>query len=249
MSAGVLISLPFLLFASAPGWVDPSEDVFETATVPALDLVGLDVTLQAQSVVFTLNFDASSTNQADLENLQGYIDLDTDFDSSTGQQGSHFGFFVDDPFPEMGVDYYVFIGPGDDGVVAELWHVVDGVQSFIGSSSPVRTGLSVSVTLPRCQNSPDDGLCIGNAYRLVSILGNGDGPTDGIPNGAFPLTEGVGDFDHDGLIGDTDLDHLRLCRSGQGVPYHSGCADADLDKDGDVDQDDFGILQRNHTGS
>ena len=83
---------------------------------------------------------------------------------------------------------------------------------------------------------------------MVTLLGNSSGPTDQIPNGNFPLTEGVGDFDHSGTIDDTDLNHLRTCRSGPGVPYSNGCADADLDHDGDVDQDDFGILQRFHTG-
>jgi hypothetical protein len=41
-----------------------------------------------------------------------------------------------------------------------------------------------------------------------------------------------------------DLSALTLCVSGPAVAFKVGCGGKDLDRDGDVDQDDFGIFQR-----
>ncbi|HSA25265.1 MAG TPA: hypothetical protein P5159_01940 [Phycisphaerae bacterium] len=52
------------------------------------------------------------------------------------------------------------------------------------------------------------------------------------------------DFDGDA---DIDADDLRIfvaCVSGPAVVYSGDCSKADLDKDDDVGQTDFGILQR-----
>ncbi len=69
----------------------------------------------------------------------------------------------------------------------------------------------------------------------------------------------TGDFNVDGRVDPADLDILRACRTGPALPYNpaalpAGCAltpdpqnriAPDLDADGDVDQDDFAILQVN----
>lgn len=69
----------------------------------------------------------------------------------------------------------------------------------------------------------------------------------------------AGDLDFDGYLTSTDLALLVWCESGPGVPPRNrsydattqpaapmrcDCELADLDGDGDVDQRDFGILQR-----
>jgi hypothetical protein len=47
----------------------------------------------------------------------------------------------------------------------------------------------------------------------------------------------------------SDLQHLQGCTTGPNVPQNApNCVDADLDGDGDVDQSDFGILQRCFSG-
>jgi hypothetical protein len=72
----------------------------------------------------------------------------------------------------------------------------------------------------------------------------------------FPLVRA--DFDNNGAVDNDDVLQMLSCRTGPMVPYDvealpEGCTltpdcfgilPADLDRDGDVDQDDFGYLQR-----
>jgi hypothetical protein len=64
---------------------------------------------------------------------------------------------------------------------------------------------------------------------------------------AFPSP---GDFDYDGHVNATDLEHFQNCHSGADLEQASiNCRDADLDMDEDVDQSDFGLFQRCLTGA
>ena len=57
-----------------------------------------------------------------------------------------------------------------------------------------------------------------------------------------------GDFNNDGCINKADVNLFLPCMTGAGTgPPPSNCAAMDLDGDEDVDQDDFGILQRSFT--
>jgi len=71
-----------------------------------------------------------------------------------------------------------------------------------------------------------------------------------------------GDFNHDGVMDRSDLDAFTACLTGPAIPYDpanppTGCTlqavvgllPADLDRDGDIDQSDFGILQRCWSGA
>lgn len=61
-------------------------------------------------------------------------------------------------------------------------------------------------------------------------------------------TDLVGNFDGDCDVDASDRDHLRACATGPALgPPTTDCRDADLDHDSDVDQTDFGILQRSLT--
>jgi hypothetical protein len=68
-----------------------------------------------------------------------------------------------------------------------------------------------------------------DAYYTISVPGPNYAPAD---------------FNHDLYVNQDDLQHLRNCMAGTGNPPAAGCQDADLDGDGDVDQSDFGLLQR-----
>ncbi|HNJ74817.1 MAG TPA: hypothetical protein PL081_07165, partial [Pseudomonadales bacterium] len=54
--------------------------------------------------------------------------------------------------------------------------------------------------------------------------------------------QGFGRFMGD--IDGGDIRALALCASGSAIPAGPACQGKDLDQDSDVDQDDFGILQR-----
>ena len=54
------------------------------------------------------------------------------------------------------------------------------------------------------------------------------------------------DFNHDGMVDGDDLLLFEACDSGPDVPPAPGCEDRDLDNDGDVDQADFGEVQRSY---
>lgn len=53
----------------------------------------------------------------------------------------------------------------------------------------------------------------------------------------------------DGDVDGDDLSEFMACVSGPAVLWNGDCAEADFDHDGDVDQTDFGILQRCHSGA
>ena len=246
MIASTVIAIPFLLFGSFFGWVDPAGDTFGPED-PPLDLVALNTSLQANSVVVTLQFDPNSTSESDLSQAWAYVDFDSDFNANTGRV-SHLEEFDNEPFPQMGVDYFVTIYGTNTAVLTQ---VVDGMETDIDNLPVVQQGLSLSVTLSRCEESPENGICISEPYRVIGLIGNSTDFTfsDRIPNGSVALAHRPGDFDNDGDVDDADVGHMRACQSGADVPFINGCGDADLDHDGDVDQDDFGILQRNYTGS
>lgn len=76
---------------------------------------------------------------------------------------------------------------------------------------------------------------------------------DGLPNGtcAYSVVATVsmlGDLDGNCRVDGADLRLFRNCLGQAGIPSTEDCAHMDLDNDTDVDQDDFGILQRSFTG-
>jgi hypothetical protein len=53
-----------------------------------------------------------------------------------------------------------------------------------------------------------------------------------------------GDFNGDHKVNSEDMEWFQGCRTGPTVVTTVSCSGCDMDYDGDVDQDDFGILQR-----
>lgn len=56
------------------------------------------------------------------------------------------------------------------------------------------------------------------------------------------------DLNEDGRVDQDDLTLFIACASGASVPFADGCGISDFDGDGDVDQSDFGFLQRSFSG-
>ncbi len=119
----------------------------------------------------------------------------------------------------------------------------------------------------------------GGSYTLSGTIGQPDANPVVMTGGQFALTGGFWsvilpvcsafvpvDFDQDCDVDAADLQVFAACVTGPAVPYdpatlpqsEPGCTltpdgnghiAADFDKDDDVDQSDFGILQRGYSGA
>jgi hypothetical protein len=259
-------ALCWLLFAGlflivpAWAWPDGQGDTLEFANPPLLDLTDLTVTFGPGVIEIKLVYDAT-TNSADLEGMSGFVDFDVDLNDATGRP-THIEEFGYPSAPVMGVDYYVFFYPFFG--MAELFFSDENGDTSIGFFSTTIDATTVSVTIPRCELGPLDGICIGAVYELAALVGNSEGATDRAPNGEVPLSgiPSPGDFDEDGDVDVDDFNQFDACATRASVSYIpgtfpasctlepdvGGIIPADFDEDGDVDQDDFGEFQRHVTG-
>lgn len=112
------------------------------------------------------------------------------------------------------------------------WTIIGGTITAGAASSTVTytAGSGPALTLYATQTAC--GLTSAQGSKVLTV--NTAPPTD---------------FDGDCDVDSFDVSHLTACLSGpqveQVVP---ACQTADLDQDGDIDQDDFGIVQRCYTG-
>jgi hypothetical protein len=84
----------------------------------------------------------------------------------------------------------------------------------------------------------------GGRWYLHLLSHNGHELTGGTLD-LGPYVGQAVDFNHDCYVDEQDLLHLVQCASGPEMPQNDpACADARLDGDLDVDQDDFAVLQR-----
>ena len=90
-----------------------------------------------------------------------------------------------------------------------------------------------------------DGFLLFFNDPFTPDTGKGTAPI--VDMGAFEYIPG--DLDWDGDIDGDDLTAFAACASGMSIPYASGCAGADVDKDNDVDLADFSFIQRWLSGS
>lgn len=239
-----------LLVGAAGGWVDPVDDCLDTPVQDPFDLIAVTTAYQANELLVTLLFEPNMARG--IEEVSGFIDFDVDLNAGTGppSQIEQFGF---EPFPPMGVEYRVELyGFGIPGLL--FYTEPGGAEILVSDEVPVVTdGSTVSVWLPRCDGDPETGICAGALYSVAVLIGTSlEGyPTDRAPNDTDPLvtTAAPADFDLDGDVDGDDLAHMVDCRTGPAIESLApGCDDADLDGDQDVDQSDFGLFQRCHSG-
>ena len=116
---------------------------------------------------------------------------------------------------------------------------VNGVPTGNVSFEDYRPHLTVTYVLDSDADGVPDAqdLCSGT---VTGALVDAQGCPPSIP----------GDFNHNGAVDAEDLMHLKTCTLGPAVPQLvPECANARLDADDDVDQDDFGIFQRCWSGT
>lgn len=102
---------------------------------------------------------------------------------------------------------------------------------------------------------------VGSPHAVTVRAQNGFGSDD--ESWILTVLTAAADFNQDGYVDSIDLVRLQPCTTGPAIPYDplqlfDGCIfipDADdrispdLDRDGDVDQEDFGIFQRCYSGT
>jgi len=229
------------------GWTDPPGDFLPHYEAPDLDLLHASVAFEATQIRITLEFNSAYAQSSDLEMLSGFIDFDTDMDVETGTE-THLA-DLGPPIPPLGVDYYLMLYPGT--CVAELVRIYEG-EAFSIDFFPIQTdGMTAIIEVDRCAPEEFTGIAISPNFAAAIIAGNGYGEaTDRMPNDDNPLIKaGPCDFDSSGLVNTADLNYLEACTTGASVQQTDpGCDAADLDDDGDIDQDDFGIFQCAWTG-
>jgi len=240
--------------AIVSGWVsctaradDAADDTLPGATQPKVDCTRICLSVTPASVVLELEF-APHISKPTLEQcLAGYVDLDIDRNIATGRH-SHIDEFTPDPACSLGVDCYLVLYPG----VAELIHAVSAEEEYWLGWVPVDyADHKATVAFDRILFMEGVGVAIVSTFRYCALLGNSDGPTDRIPNGAEPLVVAwPGDFDADGDVDVSDFATFQVCFNGSAKPPAlPSCDTADIDSDGDVDVDDYGRFQLCFNGS
>ena len=170
---------------------DPSGDTFGSQTVqPDLtaftivhDTGGIDVMLD-----FTANVQSPVTGGTNV--VVGFIDLDTDQDSTTGTGSAVDLFRPDGGSTGMGVEYYVdLFGYNADSTVF-VYDALAGTPT--GSVRPRFQGRRITVRVPRALLGNDDGF-----LNAATVIGSGSEPTDIAPEnghvrvgGASPAPRG-----------------------------------------------------------
>jgi len=87
---------------------------------------------------------------------------------------------------------------------------------------------------------------IGTYYATVKATDSSIPPLSARKDFTFTFRTGS-DLNRDGLVNHADVVTFRSCMNGSAMPPAAGCpagVNADFDSDGDVDQSDFGTLQR-----
>lgn len=132
----------------------------------------------------------------------------------------------------QGVTLVKLTKPSEPDIVATAVDVSDSAHltcTFTIPSSAVLGTRDVVVT-----TCPDSPATLSNAFHVVC--------------------GSAADFNCDGFVDGVDLvSFFETCAapgsSGAGVPFATGCDAEDLDHDGDVDMNDFGIFQRCYSGT
>lgn len=124
------------------------------------------------------------------------------------------------------------------------------------STTTIGNQRTVTWTFAVCPLWATEGPHLGNVVGMFSrdaITSSGWRDADAMFGWTFAVVAyaGPADLDRDGDIDGDDLTILAGCDSGPAIPHNGSapCVASDLDDDSDVDQLDFGLLQKGFTAS
>jgi len=216
------------------GVTDPVGDTVEFVD-PPVDMVRADLDWGPGELAGTIEFYPTPVIDGELLVI---VNLDLDQDPLTGRTSHIADFWLDD-VPPLGADYTVYIF--QEGILL-LTRIQDGIEQDVLFGQAYTVWPEVSFSLPREVFDPS---FTDNCLNYTVVAGTFGGFSDRIPNSATPLDACAPDFNEDGVIDDEDVAFMADCRTGPAIPNTvPACMKADLDSDGDIDQDDFGIFQR-----
>lgn len=154
---------------------DPSGDQFGIDSVQP-DLVKITVTRDTGGITVALDFVANAISLLTdtIHGVGGYVDIDTDQDSTTGIQTWVDFYRASVDSTGMGEEFFVnFLDFAADSTV----FVYDTAFNQTGSVRPTFSGKRVSFRVPRSMLGNDDGF-----VNVAAVVGNNFEPTDIGPN-------------------------------------------------------------------
>jgi hypothetical protein len=149
---------------------DPLGDAEGTsATQPIFDAVELRADVDPDEVVLTLTL---AEDQTDLEWLRGFVDIDADRNTATGQASGSTAFCS----THDGFEYVVIFD-----VAADEALLMDLDTTDMTPIGLVVDGNSVSLVIPLAELAGHD------MFNPAAVIGNADEPTDCVPGGSPTL--------------------------------------------------------------
>jgi len=166
---------PKIVYPS-PEFSDPVGDTFRDS-VTQWDLTGMTINRDASAITVRLEFasEAISPTSGDTTAMTGFVDFDTDQDSSTGIHNTIDGFRPPGTDSTgLGTDYQLKLRryESDSSVT-----VSDSLGEVTGRVKPVFDGKSVTIRIPLVLLGDDDG-----ALDAAAIVGDLHRPSDVVPN-------------------------------------------------------------------
>ncbi len=149
---------------------DPSGDTFGNRGV-LWDLNAMTITRDTGGITVILEFSSApiSPTSGDSNAMIGFVDFDTDQDSTTGNATVADEFRRDSGSTGMGSDYQLALSEyGADSSVS----IYDESATVTGRVKPVFSGRRVTIRIPRAMLGNDDGFL--NAAALVGTTASPD---------------------------------------------------------------------------
>jgi hypothetical protein len=163
---------------------DPTGDTFGTGS-PQWDITAFGLSRDSGGIDVSIDLTANvvSGSGGAANATVGYVEFDTDQDSTTGTGSVVDAFRPTAGSTGMGVDYYVDLFNFSGSSVS----VYDASNNPVGSITPTFSGKRISFRVPRSMLGGDDAF-----LNAAAIVGTFAEPTDIVPNNGHLKVGGTG---------------------------------------------------------